>query len=780
MIFLDTETCGLHGMPVIIQYAVDDGPIQIHNFWKVPIYKSLQLIEWICSQEVCGFNLAFDWFHLNKIYNVFNNYIDPNEIPEYAIKELADIEKESRDGKCLKPKAACDILLLARKTNYQSTMDRHPIRIKRVPTQLAYKLAENLEKGIQLKELYFARRADKDLPKWKVEDLKDPDPNFRNVVLRFAPSAALKVLVVDALGLDPKEVTLFSDIGVDKRFYPEELGYAPFAEAVEPNKIWKKTWPAVIEHHIDHWQHNEKARKYAGADVEYTRRMYEFFGSPEPGDDDSELACMVASVRWKGFKVNIDQIKKLRAGLLDLIASTPIAPNRVKDFIWPHLSDDEKLITEGSTKRVILEKMEKWRNACPDCEGEGCDQCDKGLVIPEAAKRAAQVLKARKAAKEIELYDKLILAGRFHASFKVIGTLSSRMSGSDGLNPQGIKSTKQVRKCFPLAFDNEKLCGGDFESFEVTIAEAIYNDPKLRRDITTIIDCYDCGMTGKDKKDPNKICGECGGTLRTTQKIHGLFAMKMYPGKTYKEIIESKGTALDMYTNGKKGVFLKIYGGNANTMVDRIGIDLETAEKADKDFNVEYQGVFKAQKQVYDNFCSMRQPGGIGSKVIWNDPAEYMESLTGFRRYFTIENEICKYLYNLANDPPKEWQGIQIKVIRRDREQNVSGAIRSAIFAAAFNIQSSSMRAAGNHRIQSTGAIITKRTQRRIWDIQPHGIHNWVVRPMNIHDEIMVVTSDDQLQRIEDDVKEVVNGYKEIVPLISIDWSQKLNTWADK
>ena len=54
------------------------------------------------------------------------------------------------------------------------------------------------------------------------------------------------------------------------------------------------------------------------------------------------------------------------------------------------------------------------------------------------------------AAKEIELYDKLLLAGKFHASFIVIGALSSRMAGADGLNAQGIKHTKEVRQMFPF------------------------------------------------------------------------------------------------------------------------------------------------------------------------------------------------------------------------------------------------------------------------------------------------------------------------------------------
>ena len=90
--------------------------------------------------------------------------------------------------------------------------------------------------------------------------------------------------------------------------------------------------------------------------------------------------------------------------------------------------------------------------------------------------RAKEILGVKFAAKEIELYEKLLLAGKFHASFIVIGALSSRMAGADGLNAQGIKHTKEVRQMFPLTWGDNLLCGGDFSSFEVTIADAVCND----------------------------------------------------------------------------------------------------------------------------------------------------------------------------------------------------------------------------------------------------------------------------------------------------------------
>jgi DNA polymerase I-like protein with 3'-5' exonuclease and polymerase domains len=343
-------------------------------------------------------------------------------------------------------------------------------------------------------------------------------------------------------------------------------------------------------------------------------------------------------------------------------------------------------------------------------------------------------------------------AKRLFASFKVIGTLSSRMSGTDDLNPQGIAHSKDVRSTFPLydSHKGEELHGGDFDAFEVTLADAAYNDPKLRADL----------MSGK--------------------KVHGLFAMSLFPGKSYEDIAKSKGNKdLDMYDMGKRGVFAIMYGGNEQTLVSKLGVSLEIAEKAYKLFTERYPGVGKARQKVFDMFCSMRQEGGIGSKVSWHEPSEYIESLFGFRRYFTLENNVCRVLFELANNPPKEWKQLKIRVVRRDREQSAVGAVQSSLYAAAFGIQASNMRAAANHVIQSSGAQITKSVQRKIWDLQPVGHHKFVVRPMNIHDEILCPLQPEIAEKVRESVVEAVDAFKERVPLIKLEW-QKMNNWGEK
>ena len=185
--YVDTETCGLHGMPVLLQYALDDGPIILWNLWREPIYKTLELIKDICEEGIIGFNLAFDWFHIVKFYTTFCQHDDLTDWPiDVSLEKVIEYEYAARFGPCVKPKSACDLMLHARKGPYQSTMDRHDIRINRVPIDIANDLANELEARIPLKDIYFARFKDKRRRKWQVYDLDDT-VDFKDICLKFAP-----------------------------------------------------------------------------------------------------------------------------------------------------------------------------------------------------------------------------------------------------------------------------------------------------------------------------------------------------------------------------------------------------------------------------------------------------------------------------------------------------------------------------------------------------------------------------------------------------------------
>jgi hypothetical protein len=826
MIYFDSETIGLHGMMVLLQYAKDDGPIILHEPWKVPIGETLRLIEWMAEDEVCAFNLKFDAFHVNKLYNIFR-LLPGDWIPEEHIEEIAAIEADARDGLCWKPKACLDLMLFARKGPLQVLMGRKPIRIKKVPECLAYPLAKELDKRLSFDPIFFAKRKKYQEGQWQVDDRKD-DPDFKDVVLKFKTSTALKDIAKHVLKLE--DLSYFQDIAVSRHLNPAEVGWAPFAKVLEEYQDKKtkgrKPWPKLIKYHIHHWHTHKEAREYASKDVELLRLLRSHFGNPPAGDDDSELACMVGAVRWKGFAIDVEAMKELRENLLYKAKSAPLAPRAVWDYLKPVLGEAERLSMGGSTRKQLLEDLTKLEIICPDCQASGFKEIDNGSTLIKvkcdcvggkvrhpAGIRAQEVLDARIANYQVHnLYDKLILAERLHADLKVIGTLSSRMAGDSNLNVQAINKEKSVRRCFTFADQGKVLCGGDFKSFEVVIAIAVYDDPDLKREVETLRDCHKCESSGqsyycfqcegkgkvKDKNtgkkytcpkcDGNKIltelnlCYLCKGKLKVETKIHALMGTLFYPHLTYEQIVDSDGSEQDYYTKSKSGFFAWLYAGTEYTLKKRLGVTEANAAKAIESITKRFRTVGKKRANVVNMFRAMTQPVPYGP-IHWKEPADFIEEpVLGHRRYATLENQICKTLYEMAQKPPVAWRKFQSSVQRRSSgpAQTVSGAVQSALFGAAFQIQSRTERAMLNHEIQSAGAKITKRLQRNVWDVQPTGVNPFVVAPLNLHDELNTVCDPNYVDKVSQVVHDTVEFFKDKVPMLAIEWKTNMGSWAEK
>ena len=235
-----------------------------------------------------------------------------------------------------------------------------------------------------------------------------------------------------------------------------------------------------------------------------------------------------------------------------------------------------------------------------------------------------------------------------------------------------------------------------------------------------------------------------------------------------------------MNAKGKMAVFAMMYGGDAGTLVRNSGVAGGVAEEAERQWLKRYPGIAESRKRVEDAHKCLQQLGGIGSKVEWVEPSQFVESFLGFRRYFTLEYSICRELFKLAQDTPKQWRNIPVRVRRRDRVQTAAGAVSSALYAAAFGLSSSVVRAAVNHEIQSPGGQITKDVQSALWSIQPVGVNPPVVMPLNVHDEIECVTAPDKVDAVTAAVRERVESYRDRVPLIGMTWCDDMENWAEK
>lgn len=751
-LYLDTETIGLVGIIDLIQYARGNEKPNLYYLFDEPVSKTLELIDSFTQDIVVGFNLNFDWFHLVKLVNILKLVQNKNIKP--IPQELWDIEHDQKNPEirkwCIKPAGCLDLYLHALKGPYQSVMDRKPLNIRKIPRFLAENLVRYLNEKIRFKKIFFANKKDNTSYGWEIKEIgndnegKIGDPDFVNLVLRFKPSAGLKILCADAFNQDYKLLEEINELQ-----YPEEEEWCPY----HLNK--QNSWLSLFKSHYEYWKCNDSAIKYATDDIILTRNLDNYFGTPNHSDDDSCLACSVAVCRWHGFTIDNNVIDELLPIYQRRSLEAPKSPREAKAYIGQHMTDIEKLALTGTSLKV-LEQIEEWADISEEEEDRFNDLRDEADIQefikwrnlsnnePHLASLAAiRVLNARRADKRIDIINKLTKIGRLHPNFRIIGAKSGRMSGTGGLNPHGMPKQKEFRAILTLADIDFQLDGGDFDQFEISIADAVYDDPIMRAE------------------------------LKAGKKFHACFGAEIY--KSNYDIIKEDE---ERYSYSKNGVFCLLYGGQEQKLADTLHVDLETAQEGYRRFANKYKNVAKKRAEIIDKFCSMKQPSGIGTKVEWHEPDDYIETIFGFRRYFTLENQTCKALFNMANDLPDDIKNVKVKVKRRDRFQTAGGAICSALYAGAFNIQSGNMRAAANHVIQGSGCQITKNMQRKIWDTQPVGIHEYVVLTFNSHDEILAPNK--RSNQIKETVEGTLNFYRPHVPLLGMTWKQGMKSWAEK
>jgi len=311
------------------------------------------------------------------------------------------------------------------------------------------------------------------------------------------------------------------------------------------------------------------------------------------------------------------------------------------------------------------------------------------------------------------------------------------MSGRGGINPQGINKDPAIREVFSFAREGETLAGGDFDGQEVTIFDAIVNDPSLR-----------------DR-------------LLSGVKIHTIMAQYLF---------ETETPDAEQYYIGKQCVFALIYGAEENKLSQVSGQSIEHVNKVMKRIKSEIPGFGRALDELKPLYAPASQDQ-LGGRVVWKDPKDHISSMFGYTRSFSLDIYLAKIFFNLANSGVKELKNLAATVFRKDRQQTVMGATQSALYAAMFNLLTKMLRVANNHRIQATGAGVTKKLQFDIWSIQPVGIGPWLVAPFNVHDEIVTPTIvPDQVNQV---VESTLGKLREKIPLIKMKWKTGLENWSE-
>jgi len=761
--YVDTESCGYFSPTILIQtykepysdykpVPIDINNVSIHNIFKTPVKDTVNLIEDITNNYIIGFNLSHDWFHLSRTYNILK-LLPQNKVPDP--RDILDLEDtdEAHDNYCLKPNGSLDLMIYGRNNELQATMKQKDIIIRRVPKILAVSLVKELEQRIVIPKLYFAKRKGDCV--WQIKELQNGttkeitpqemknqekygiliDPSFVNIRLSFHPSTGLKPILKYLLG---KEIDLIENlIPVPK---VTEFSWYPSSGK----------WINVIHDHIWAWTNDKRRLKYAANDVVYLKDLLIYFKSPINHIIDSDLnynsmlACLAGSLHWKGFQIDLDKLKKQISVNQEIVDKNLSlinfnAPKEVIEFLTHVATDFEKVMITSSDIDTLNNLLAN------------------GSV--ELQQRTKVILEGRRAYKKLELLKKLEMAKRLYVTFKTSGTKTNRKSGGTNydkavrggsINPQGIPKGSNTREIFTFSPKDMKLDGGDFDGFEVSIAEAVYKDKNLHSDL----------LSGKS--------------------IHALWGSFLY-NQSYEEIIKTKGIPGSepngYYDRAKESFFAKLYLAEPFTLSNVLLLPEEEIEKGIKNFEDKYTGIKENNQRIYKNYSALSQPVPYG-EVIWTEPKKFIESFFGFKRYFNLEYSIIKTLYDLACDPPEEMKKLRIKVKRRERIQTVGGALQSSLFGAAFSLQSSIIRAAGNHEIQTPGGEITKRLEYELWKLQPNGIDEWSIMLFNMHDEILCPNKINN--NVEETVKRFIEEYKKYVPMLSMTWKRNMDSWANK
>jgi hypothetical protein len=746
--WLDTEGKGLIGPTSTLQVKwTSEEPTIVYRVWDEPARVILRIIERLVEVEaVGGFKLTHDWFHIQMLYCVLR-LLDPARPP--TANGWCQVMREARFGPCVKPRSALDLMLYVMRGPLQATMERDDIRLRKVPIQLAHLLAQELKARIPLPGIYFHYRESG--YEWRVEPIEDK-PGFADVVLRWGASRGLKQISRHVMGL--KDVL---DYDMPKQFMPKERLFDPYGTG----------WVQHSNYHDAYWRLDKRAQQYARDDVErLTFGLWEYLGRPAHGDTDSILACLVGSSRWRGFALDLELLKQIRDQAHKAKEAFPRAPKPVLYGLRQRCSPMEAINIEDTCAETLTEiagsrEGDSWKGGWGDQH--------------PAAQFARGVVVARSKDKEEDMAEKLLSVGSFHPDMNIIGALSGRGSGAGGINMHGVPGAQKgshMRESFLLADGRVNLNGeadeflmadrgwsmwehdfewaelldaGDFDSFEVAIAAAVYNDENLTAD------------------------------LRSGKKIHAIYASIMLE-LDYDVVMKKENKSI--YNDGKRAFLGRLYGAQDPKVSKVLNRPIEQIRRNEAKLAGRYPGIGRARQLIAEQFCSMKQMGDVGSRIEWHEPADRVESLFGYARYFTLENQICRALFELGQSPPGEFRDTTAVQRTAGRTQTAGGALQSAIFGCAFNIQASAMRQAANHQIQSTGAQITKELQRAIWDVQPAGIHAWLVRPMQIHDEIQCP------RQPHIDLRSVVAGvierFRPRIPLLKMEWLQGLRNWAEK
>jgi hypothetical protein len=722
LIFLDTETIGLTGPCMLIQYARGiEGAVETIQPRFEP-WISDRFIEELDDPNVTilAYNAPFDLAVLYRTYT--------HTLTNRLKCKVIDLQNHAK----LKHPLG--------KFTFQREGERAIAALKKIPTDIAQDLSDyvvdslqrSLPKEVRVKgsihkcSIYTkAAESDDSVELEEEVEEKYEDKDFKNLSFSVQANFKLKTLM-RYYGHKTQELGDVWPVPAKK----SELLHNPFLQPVHEDLI--KECTEILSGRDPR---SKNFWKYAKDDVVYLQQLYKHLKYPEP-DYNDDMSHIVGFTYYYGFDLDHKIL------------------NGMKDDCEPKLKACDNLPFNPDSS---VQKLAHFQARHPKLK---LPNCDKAILEKLANKgdEDAKILVKHGTIKQ--WYDQCIKLletsdGKGHPNFRVIGTATQRMAGSGGFNWQGIGKKSPVRKAV-LA-----KCGGDFSGLEIGLMAIIYDDKQMQQDL----------LEGKDIH------------LATAIDIHPRLKGKYTYEEAFK-IREAKSPAKDYEliescrTETKAVVFGSAYGAEPPKIAETLGISLLLAEELLTGFYERYSGIRDFKGSLEAEFAT-------GDTDTWDidSVGEMRRTIIdklGYERRWDFEADTADFFWRLSKTGDPAFKAIFLghegkKLTRREEKgpQTYQRATMSALLGAALTIQKSVARTATNSVVQSTGAQLTKRLMSRLWNV-------FGVPMLNVHDEVIVGHhKNSDYEKINKVVQDWITDWQKMFPYLGMKFS-KLNNWSER
>lgn len=713
LINYDTETAGLNGPVKLIQYNINGGKVHfipLLTGWQYSKSTTQKVREFYNefynpSTTVCGWNTGFDLYHGYRTLHSIENRLDSAVRPVRPfLCNVVDYYLHALRTGPLAPYAWV-------RAKPGKTKAKPVAKISRVPTDVVEAVAFKVEE--RLKAL---------LP-----SIASPRRHYHEVKGRT----------------DLTTISFDIDMPFGLKAHAEYWG----AEVIKIKDVWpllnrklEKPWLPYYDEEVyeavnrqcDEVLNDPTSEfwTYAKNDIEYLDLAKEKLGNPSPDHHDAATSY-ISYTRYHGFELDREVLIKTKAAYEGKMTAAvqQLGNINIKSSKQRLALLKQHLPFVASSGRKVIEALSTNDNA------QLRTVCRAMLDYGMHKQRLDQVIK---------LLD--CRTGRAHPELNPFGTATSRMAGSAGFNWQGVAPAKEgvgVRAAL------QAKAVGDFNSFEVCIAAAAWNDQQLLRDLTNGVDVHLLAASNLHPQWPKDVTYE-------QAKTH--IADQTGPWKLLKKCRQEAKSGL---------VFGPMYGAGGPKVEEVFNLPAGEGDKKLLAFFTRYQGLKAFRERQLSSFCTADTAKWSRNSI--DRMQETAKDLTGDQRNWTFEKQLAKVFWELGTD------GIQnlpmTPIVRQEKkgQQTVAQAVRSALLGAAIAIQQAVYRQGCNTPIQMTGANVCKMLGELLWNM-------FHIPLLNIHDEYVMGDYSPEIQKAVDDF---VSKHKAIIPHLGFDL-KPTNKWSDK